>query len=138
MALTAEEKATRKEARLERDRQWRARTGAMRKELEAAEQKIKSEFAGAITEAETVEKVVEDRWRDAVKAIDRQIADLQAQRKLVDESGRAAFHKSREPLVALYDEQRTRIDKSAEAIEAKYPDLAGHARWSAAAWRGFP
>jgi hypothetical protein len=133
MALTDLEKAQNKAANTVRDRAHRAR----RKQLSEAEGGIESdpqvlqaykvrEDANAAMEAALAQR------DEKVRALRAKIADLQAQIEILRDDPAVRSTSSRERAAAT--SWRAIRDSKSKEVEQKFPDLQGHARWSAASW----
>ena len=134
MALTAEQKEVNRKKRSERDRAWRARC----KERDILEMSglaaIEEQFAPDIAAADAVADAAEKKCQEGISARRSEIARLEEELKEFTNSARAEWQKAREPVSALYDKKRAAEAKLNKALDSKFPDLVGAARWSAAAW----
>ena len=134
MALTVEQKEVNRKNRNERDRAWRARC----KERDVLEKSglaaIEEQFAPDIAAADAVADAAEKACREGIEMRRAEIIRLEEELKKFTDSARAEWHKAREPVSAIYDKKRAAEAKLNKALDSKFPDLVGAARWSAAAW----
>ena len=89
----------------------------------------------ARVEAEAADELAEKAWKareDGIELLRAQIRDLEQRIEALREE-RPAFD-ARDAARKAFDRWRALKDAKVAAAEAKFPDLAWHARWSAAAW----
>lgn len=133
MALTQQQKAENKAAGSVKRRAHTERYRLLRAAIEAAE--ASPDVLAAKTEADAAHDAAERAWQDRehrmqvlreqIKAIERQIEEVRNER--------AAFM-ARDAERAAWSRWRTLKDAKVADAEGQFPDMAGAARWSVAAW----
>lgn len=133
MALTEQQKAENKAAQLVRNRAHAARRELLEQAVEAAKNlpevasaRAALDLASANAEAFRIQQDSE------IAALETQIAELQAQiERLKTSSKREELRSQRR---AMVDEWRRIEGAMVDAAEARFPDLQGESRFSAACW----
>ena len=132
MALTEEQKSQNKAALGVKCRAHKARCLLLRKALAAAESAPEVMDARAAADAAAERAAAERTDRDArIDQLLAQIADLNRQIK----EARDAPLKERDAERSAVNRWRELRDSKIAAAETMFPDLAGAARWSVAAWK---
>lgn len=133
MALTHEQKAANAAARKVRDKAHGARRHEMRKALDAVEsdpdvvtarQRLDAADTALEFERNTAQAQIED--------IRAQIRELEKRAESLRSTPRMAELRAARDVAA--DEWRGIRSRKERAVEDLYPDMDGHARWSAASW----
>lgn len=133
MRLSDAQKAKNKAANAVRRRAHAARYRLLRAAIEAAE--AAPEVLEAKAEADAAHERSELAWRareDHIARLRAQIAGLEQQ--IEDARNDRAAFKEREAEKAAWSRWSKLKDAKVAEAEAKFPDLTGPARWSAAAW----
>lgn len=133
--LTPEQREARKRATSARNKAHTAR----RRELAAVEDPIKealeAEHNARAQPLRDAEALLELEYQASVADIDKQIAKLQARKQLETENMHRARATLRVPLDQSYQEMRNGLRALAERMDTEFPDIKGHARYSAACWK---
>ena len=133
MALTEQQKAENHAARLVRDRAHSARVREYRQAQEAAENSADVVQAHDLyTEADKASEL-RNEWRQRqAKELLAQIAVLQEQLNALDNDPEQEALRIKRRAAA--DAWQSSKRSSLGAVDAQFPDLKGHAQFSAAAW----
>ena len=135
MAQTAEQREAKHQARLERDRAWRARYKARQTAEKAGEDEIRARLYPAFEEAQQkVNQTIRERAQ-AVDAVELQISIL---RKDIDRIKHEYAAKIADEHLRsnLFFEPIEEARKALQArLEAEFPDFVGSARFSASCWK---
>lgn len=136
MALTAEQKEANKTARKARDKAWRERCklrdaaeAAGKAEIEAGD--AMARYRAASAEADALEAA----YRQACEETRRIIAEVKAQREAIENEAMRRWHDAGKPASAAWGEKMAADRDLERRLNEQFPDLTGHARWSAASWK---
>lgn len=134
MALTVAQKEANRLVKNARQRAFSAR----RRERDAVEEvekaKIGAKFNPLIEAMQVEEERIDGDRKAALAAIDEQIADLQRRRTETAAEYHKMWDDARRPGCVACD-QRNDAERELDAcLDVRFPDLAGHARWSVVAW----
>lgn len=135
MTLTTEEKDLRRLAKNARNRAHRARCRDRARAEDIGKSEITSRLGPEIEAASVAEDALLAERNAALGDIDRAICELQDKKKAVQEdfaSRIIPLHDKMRALIDLRNSQHRQLDIE---INAKFPDLVGAARWSAACWK---
>ena len=133
MVLSKIEKDRNKAARNVRDRAHRERCDAYEKDLDGIERAVDVVDLRAAAEALDAQATAAfERMREQEQAYREQIAAIETRIQALRADHAASGIRERRS--AAFDALHARTSALKRAVDDRYPDLGGPARWSAAAW----
>lgn len=133
--MSPEQKEQRRIATNARNRAYSARLRECGVAEAAAKAQVDARFADSIKAAGDAERVVEAERDAALAEIDRQIAELKSQRSALQNDYAAKYAEARKVSSAVWAQRTQAHDELKAEVDAKFPDLQGWARGSAACWK---
>lgn len=136
MAISPEQKAINKVAVSLRAKAHTARAKALTKELEDAQAALKaSSVYGEYKQQHEQYEELEAKRKAELSLIDQQLSELNARKKEVDTKWTEILLSHRATVRQLSNEYFKAKSTVEAAVQARYPDLADGARFSAAIWK---
>lgn len=135
MPMTNELKEQRKAATTARSRAYSARVRELREAEGVGEAEIEARFADDIKANNDAERALLAERDAAITEINRQIDALKAKRVDLEGLFSPTFNRARQISKGIYDQRRQAQIDLQNALDEKFSDLCGAARWSAAAWK---
>lgn len=133
-SLTPEERDARHEAKLERNRAWRARRRTFTDVEACGNRDLDNQFGRRLEILAKEREAIEAEWNSVLDVHARNLKEVED--KFIREKQRMqakrADHQAR--FGALVDEKRGAENRLHARLSLEFPDMDGAARWSAASW----
>jgi hypothetical protein len=135
MALTEEEKERRRLATNARNRAYHARYSQRRAAEEVGLKEINSRFDPDIEAASAAEDSLRKERDAALTDVDKRISELEDAKKAIQADFADRYNVLRKKMAAIVNLRNEEQRLLETSLDARFPDLVGAARWSAACWK---